>query len=88
VRWEDHDATRFFHTDGRVDFVDVPKKTAGFFTYHGFLTIASSSRIISLDYYVRQKDTFLAFSTHRTHLYMHLYSKKRARKNFHYLSYR
>jgi hypothetical protein len=30
-------------------FFDVPKKTVGFLTYHGFLTIASSSRIISLD---------------------------------------
>jgi hypothetical protein len=32
-------------------FFDVPKKTSGFLTYHGFLTIASSSRIISRDYY-------------------------------------
>jgi hypothetical protein len=38
------------------------------------------SNIISRDYYVRQKDTFLAFSAHRTHLYTHLYSEKRARK--------
>jgi hypothetical protein len=34
------------------ELFDVRKKTAGFFTYHGFLTIASSSRIISReDYY-------------------------------------
>jgi hypothetical protein len=29
-------------------FFDVRKKTTGFLTYHGFVTIASSSRIISL----------------------------------------
>jgi hypothetical protein len=39
--------------DGRKEdgLFDVRKKTAGFLTYHGFLTIASSSRIISLDMY-------------------------------------
>jgi hypothetical protein len=34
---------------GFIDFFDVPKKTADFLTYHGFLTIATSSRIISRD---------------------------------------
>jgi hypothetical protein len=50
-----HAASSVFHTDGRGDFVDVRKKTTGFFflTYHGFLTITSSSRIISLDSYIR-----------------------------------
>jgi hypothetical protein len=35
--------------DRTYEFFDVRKKTAGFLIYHGFLTIASSSRIISLD---------------------------------------
>jgi hypothetical protein len=35
--------------DRTYELFDVRKKTAGFLTYHGFLTIASSSRIISLD---------------------------------------
>jgi hypothetical protein len=30
-------------------FLTDEKYTGGFFTYHGFVTIASSSRIISLD---------------------------------------
>jgi hypothetical protein len=37
--------------DGRKEdgLFDVRKKIASFLTYHGFLTITSSSRIISLD---------------------------------------
>jgi hypothetical protein len=45
-----HDYTRAMAGIGAVDdFFDVPNLLTGFFTYHGFLTITSSSHIISLD---------------------------------------
>jgi hypothetical protein len=40
---------RHTYMDRSDELFDVRKKTAGFLTYHGFMTIASSSRIISLD---------------------------------------
>jgi hypothetical protein len=46
----DRSRWRWFSKHRIDDFLDVRNLTKRFFTYHGFLTITTSSRIISRDY--------------------------------------